>query len=226
MTQPAAVSQQELTADAGVRELTLPDGSRVWLRQHAVIQYPTSFDNSAARTVRLSGEAYFEVTHRPDQPFRVETTAGDRVEVLGTAFGVALSPNREKTEVLVRSGRVRFIPSGTEKSVELTARQKAAYSRASAQLLLDRDASLNALAWQAGGLEFVRTPLATVITDLEQYYGVNIILQNDALRNCRHTAPLTNQPLDKVLDGLALTYQLEVVSLGADEYVLKGGTCQ
>jgi transmembrane sensor len=210
---------------AELRQVSLPDGSNVWLRRDALLEYPGEFA-SAERLVRLQGEAYFEVAHRPGHPFRVVTAEGDRVEVLGTAFGVRSRSDLQQTEVLVRSGQVRFRPQGSRDFVEVKARQKAVYHRGTARLVLESEATLNELSWQTGGLEFVSTPLEQVIQDLQDHYGVRIRLLNPALLTCRHTAPLTNQPIDKVLATMALTYGLEVSSPAAGQYDLAGGTCR
>ena len=85
--------------------------------------------------------------------------------------------------------------------------------------------TLNDLAWQTGGLAFVKTPLSQVMSDLEKYYQVKISLNNPAMANCPHTAPLTNAPLTQVLEALALTYQLKVKEVGSGAYELSGGIC-
>ncbi len=76
------------------------------------------------------------------------------------------------TTVLVRSGKVKFFPNATTQSPVLTANQKAVFDLASNTLRVSNAVSLNELAWQTGGLEFVKTPLSQVILDLEKYYHV------------------------------------------------------
>ncbi len=207
------------------RLIDLPDGSRVWLRRNAEIAYPARF-SGRERRVSLTGEAYFEVTHDPEHPFFVDMPNGDFVQVLGTRFGVRQDAGQNQTDVVVRSGKVLFSPKRQPKGVILTDRQRATYYGKATQLVVDKNATLNELAWQTGGLEFVRTPMADVVSDLEQHFHVKITLQNTAMRACLHTAPLTSQSLEKVLESLALTYQFRVSSPAPDQYVLSGGTCQ
>jgi hypothetical protein len=64
------------------------------------------------------------------------------------------------------------------------------------------------------------------VRDLETYYGVQITLTNTDLQDCTYTAPLTNQPLEKVLESLSLTYQMQVKQTAPKAYQLAGGTCQ
>ena len=212
--------------DKGEKQLVnLSDGSHVWLRQSGTIEYPAQFAG-AERHVKLSGEAYFEVSHDPAHPFIVDLSNGDVVKVLGTEFGVRMSASQLKTDVFVRSGKVFFSPKMQPEGITLTARQKATYDRSATQLSVDKSATLNELAWQTGGLEFVNTPMAEVIADLEAHYKVKITLRNPAMRTCPHTALHTTQPIEKVLESLALTHQFRVSNPAPAQYELSGGTCQ
>ena len=220
----AAPESLVVSSSAGNSEVLLPDGTRVWLRKGARMEYPAAFAGRE-RTVRLQGEAYFEVASDSSKVFRVlmEDQKGG-VEVLGTAFNVC--QNAEATTVMVRSGKVRFYPDEAGKSVILAAGEKAVLNKTKRQLTTETVVTFNELSWQTGGLEFVRTPMRQVISDLETYYGVQITLTNTNLQYCKHTAPLTNQPLEKVLESLSLTYQMQVKQTGPKKYQLTGGTCQ
>ncbi len=204
------------------RQVTLPDGSRVWLRKNAVLEYPARFDKRERR-VSLRGEAYFEVRHAPQQPFQVALANGGQVEVLGTQFNVAQT---NQTSVLVRDGKVRFSPDGAHTGKILTKGEKATFDKKHNRLTYSQVATFNELAWQTGGLEFVQTPLKEVVRDLEQYYQVEIELSNPALYTCKHTAPLTNQSIDEVLAALSVVYHLQVSSPAPGRYVLSNGICQ
>jgi transmembrane sensor len=120
---------------------------------------------------------------------------------------------------------VRFQPADSPYDVVLTAYQAATYTGVHEPMPVHNLTSLNQLSWQSGGLEFVRTPLAQVVKDLENHYGVTVALENPQLAECLHTAPLTSQPIDKVLASLALTYGLTVRQPAAGNYVLSGGSC-
>ena len=213
-----------IASNSGTKEVALPDGTHVWLHEGAQIEYAEGFAGKT-RLVRLDGEAYFDVASDSSKLFRVETQ--DRkgsVEVLGTAFNIR--QNEQQTVVTVRRGRVRFAPDAQSKSVILAAGEKAVLDKAKRQMVTEKVLTFNDLSWQAGGLEFIRTPMQQVVRDLETYYGVKINLTNTNLRNCEHTAPLTNQPLEKVLESLSLTYQIQVKQTGPKVYELTGGTCQ
>jgi transmembrane sensor len=208
--------------NTGMEDVKLPDGSQIWLRKGSQLEYASKW-NGEAREVKLRGEAYFEIQHDPAHPFKVMLENGGTVEVLGTQFNVRQSS--KQTMVLVRSGKVRFSPSAQTAGPVLTANQKAVFDQDAAQMQIATVSSLNELSWQTGGLEFVNTPLVQVVRDLEQYYGVQITLGNPAMATCPHSAPLTNQSIEKVLETIALTHQLKLKKTGDKAYELSEGQC-
>lgn len=212
-------------ANTDTRLIELPDGSRVWLRQSGSLEFPQQF-KGGERRVKLSGEAYFDVAHNPAQPFRVELSTGGFVQVLGTQFNVCALPRLDETSVLVRTGKVRYSPDGKSEGALLTRNQKAVFSHQNAKVKIAEVTSFNELAWQTGGLEFVSTPLTTVVSDLEKYYKVKIELRNAALRDCTYTAPLTNQSIDNVLKSIAVVYRMQLKKPASGQYILEGGECQ
>lgn len=201
----------------------LPDGSVCWLNKGSQLRYAANMGDQT-RQVALEGEGYFEVAHDPARPFKVSLQNGGSVEVLGTQFDVRQT--NSETAVIVRSGKVRFIPAGQTDGPVLLANQKAVFDRSHSKIHISVLNSLNELSWQTGGLEFVNTPLNQVVKDLERFYGVRIELQNPNMSGCPHSAPLTNQPIEKVLASLALTHQLKVKKNGDRSYQLSGGACR
>ena len=62
-----------ITVPMGQRmNLKLPDGTSVWLNACSEIVYPAIF-SGGKREIRLTGEAYFEVTRQEKNPFVVRT---------------------------------------------------------------------------------------------------------------------------------------------------------
>ena len=96
--------QKELVAKIQMIENTLPDGSVVSLNSGSKLTYPETF-RSDKRKVSLSGEAFFEVTSNPLQPFIID--AGNVIiEVVGTSFYVRSIPGEINVEVIVKTGKV------------------------------------------------------------------------------------------------------------------------
>ena len=73
---PTAMLYNTLTTPrGGQHQLTLADGTKVWLNAASSIRYPVAFIGSE-RKVEVTGEAYFEVTKDAARPFKVEINAG------------------------------------------------------------------------------------------------------------------------------------------------------
>lgn len=91
------------TPAGGQYQVTLPDGTKVWLNTLSSLKYPTSFTGKY-RTVELSGEGYFEVAKNKNKPFRLKT-AKQEISVLGTHFNVsAYADDAEIKTTLVEGG--------------------------------------------------------------------------------------------------------------------------
>ncbi len=77
-------------AHGQVREMLLPDGTKVWLNQSSVLKYPRAFEGKE-RHVYLDGEAYFEVARNHEKPFTVKKS-GDGCQGLGNLFQYKMPP--------------------------------------------------------------------------------------------------------------------------------------
>lgn len=223
-TVPAFVERHN--ASTPKQLLVLADGSRVWLREGAHLRHAPDFGRDKTRTVSLQGEAYFEVAHDPARPFRVELAADRYVEVLGTEFGVSATAPETPTTVLVRSGKVRFVPNAVSEGTVLTAGQKAVLSPDAQTLNVSKPSNLNELAWQSGRLEFFRTPLAQALADIERHYGVQITLRNPAIRDCPYTAAFNPSTVEATLETLAGVFHCTLDKTGPTQFSLTGGQCE
>ena len=221
MTTPAEMETATASATDKM-EVKLADGSVVWLRQGASLRFPTAFDGGE-RCVELDGEAYFEVAHRSEQGFCIEVKGGEKIQVLGTSFNV--KPGLEGTTVTVKTGRVKFEASPKGESVIVTAGNKAIHRKNAPDIAVETAATLNDMAWQRGGLEFIQTPVQQVIRDMEAFYRVKIDLEGSNVAQCRYNAPLGQLTVEKALENLCTLYNIRLIRLSPGHYVLKGGTC-
>lgn len=189
--------------------LTLPDGSTVVLAARSRLRYPHHF-SAARRQVFLSGEATFDVTHNPRQPFEVYTEQM-LTTVLGTSFIVRAYAGRPETQVQVLRGKVRVQPrqSGTVAAAPPTPiivlpNQQAIYSPAAHELHKDLVAQ-PALLTPPPTRVFDDRPVSEVIATLEQAYGVEILYDKAALAHCTVSIVLQNDQLFRNLDLLCKT---------------------
>src|SRR3546814_15311552 len=91
------------SSDVCSSDLTLSDGTKVWLNSASTLKYPSQFAASE-RIVNLEGEAYFEVSK--GVPFKV-LRHGQTVEVLGTQFNVSAYPEEQRVQTTLVEGAVQ-----------------------------------------------------------------------------------------------------------------------
>jgi transmembrane sensor len=158
------------------RTVQLPDGSRAQLNAGTVLRYPRGFAwlpglSRRARSVRLDGEAWFQVAF-DGRPFRV--AAGDAsVTVLGTAFTVRRRAGSDAPlRVVVEEGRVAVQAPG---SAPVEVRQGEAVRWTPGGPLATTEASpRHAFAWRTGGFAAHDAPLGEVLVEAERRFGVTI----------------------------------------------------
>ncbi len=149
------------TPRGGQYTLTLSDGTRIWLNAASSITYPTQF-NGNERVVQVSGEVYFEVASRTEQPFIVNAGA-DRITVLGTTFNVRayVEDGVVKTslvEGLVRINDKVLLPGQAYINGDVIATS------------VEQD-----IAWRMGYFNFNGTDLQTVMREIARWYDVQVV---------------------------------------------------
>ncbi|MES1249636.1 MAG: FecR domain-containing protein, partial [Chitinophaga rupis] len=93
-------------------QLTLPDGTKVWLNAASSIHFPTMFAGYQ-RQVQVTGEAYFEVAGDAKRPFRVSVGKGAEIEVLGTNFNINAYDNEPDIKTTLLEGKVKVVNSNS-----------------------------------------------------------------------------------------------------------------
>ena len=217
------VEMTVVSADQGdKKEVTLPDGSVVSLRQGSQISYPKTFASNL-RCVELKGEAYFEVTHNPTAHFCITTEEKEKIEVLGTSFNV--KQTTEGTSVLVKTGKVKFDLENKTDGPIVPSGQLAFHPKASQKFFVTKALSYNELAWKSGHLEFINVPFKQVISDLESYFNVSIQVENHELLNCTYTSTKVPSDLKQALSTISNTFNIKISYSSSNHIILNGGTC-
>jgi len=88
-----------------VIDMTLGDGSRVWLNAGSSVTYPVAFSGNE-RKVKITGEAYFEVAHNAAMPFKIQKGEAE-VTVLGTHFNINAYDDEDAIRVTLLEGSVK-----------------------------------------------------------------------------------------------------------------------
>lgn len=149
------------TPRGGQYTLTLSDGTRIWLNAASSITYPTEFTGKE-RVVRVSGEVYFEVARRTEQPFIVEAGI-DRIMVLGTTFNVRAYIEEGAVKTSLVEGSVRI-------NDKVLSPGQAYVNGAVVATSVEQD-----IAWRNGYFNFNGTDLQTVMREIARWYDVQVV---------------------------------------------------
>lgn len=220
------------------KRVVLVDKSIIVLSPGSKIIYMDQF-SGGKREVQLIGDAFFEITKDPSNPFCVYS--GNLVtRVLGTSFRIK-SKTRDHVEVEVVTGKVSVFENKevfagkqsenamkTNNGVILTPNQRATYFTESRHLITSLveipviiDFSVN-----TENLVFSNTLLPDIIAGLQQEYGIEIVLANEGIAKCTFTGDLSDLPLYEKLDLIcksnAAAYEVKgtrilINGIGCDE---------
>lgn len=158
------------TPRGGRYEVILPDGTRVWLNAASSLRFPTAFVGKE-RVVELSGESYFEVAHRPDQPFKVRFADGAEIKVLGTHFNIQAYKD-ETVKATLLEGAVE-ISKQTMRGIMKPGQQAVIRKEGDVRIVSNVDTE-EAIAWKNGYFQFNRADIATIMRQIERWYDVEV----------------------------------------------------
>lgn len=171
--QPELAYNTISTPRAGQYQLTLSDGTRVWLNAATTLKFPAQFIGKE-RTVELSGEAYFEVAHHKDQPFYVRSEE-QTIRVLGTHFNVNAYDDESALRTTLLEGKVEvnIAAAGNKNSRVLMPGQQAAAGRNGDLAVVSADTE-EAIAWKDGYFKFNKADIQTIMRQVARWYDVEV----------------------------------------------------
>lgn len=187
------------TPRGGQYQITLPDGSRVWLNAASSITFPVKFNHNE-RKVKLTGEGYFEVAKvwaeqgdgksekngRNNIPFVVET-AQQQVKVLGTHFNISSYADEGSTRTTLIEGSVQVSAGNNtdghkrnpQQSVILSPGEQAEWNKGTIQVnVVNTD---NIVAWKNGKFSFKNEQLQNIMKKLARWYDIEVEFENEQL---------------------------------------------
>lgn len=190
------------TGSGEVASVILPDQTKVWLNANSTLLYPESFEGRE-RSVRLEGEAYFDVTKDEKHPFCV-SVPDCQVKVLGTQFDVSSYPDSPQVQVTLVSGSV-------ELSYKSGRRSRASVLYPGQRFTVDVNTGINELSyadtesltsWRTGHIRFNHTPLSDVLTMIGNTFGIRFVVGDNRKLKETYTGSFVNQSLEDILSTL------------------------
>lgn len=193
-------SNTTITAEADKKEVTLPDGSRIFLNRNSQISYRKGF-GSSHRKLELQGEAFFDVAPDAANPFIVSAGAS-QTQVLGTSF-VIKAYEHKTIQLNVVTGKVAFSgQQGHKDPLVLTAGHMAILQpNKDPQQIENGDP--NFMAWKENRLHFSNVPLNRTLSTLEEYFSVRFIAADPSILTLTYTGTFDHPGLQEVLDVIS-----------------------
>jgi transmembrane sensor len=184
--------------------VTLPDGSRVWLNHNSSLKYPALFSGNI-RKVQLNGEGYFEVSGNKKMPFIVK--AGDiEVVALGTKFNVMAYPEEDRIETSLIEGNVEIRKADSpddDPLYRMKPSEVMTYYEESRLLEAKSIIDDRYFSWKSGKLVFSAESMDEVVRKLSRWFNVDIMIKDANLTEMTLTATFVNETLPQVMDLLA-----------------------
>ena len=179
-TTPADITYNTITTPRGRQfQVTLPDGTRVWLNAASSLRYPTAFTGKE-RKVEVTGEAYFEVAQMRSKdgnntPFLVNINETTQVQVLGTHFNVNAYADELTTNTTLLEGSVRVV-NGNEKAM-LRPGQQAQTGKTTTINIIPNANVEKIMSWKNGKFDFQDATLEEVMRQLQRWYDIDIVYE-------------------------------------------------
>lgn len=180
------INYNKMTAQTNVLEVpagqrmsvTLSDGTQVQLNGNSRIEYPVIFSRKQ-RNVKLSGEAFFEVTHDEKHPFIVETFAS-KVEVLGTRFNVYADEASEYFSTALVDGKVK-VTTNDETAEQVVLAPDEMVKFVNNHLVVTKVDAENLISWTEGYVNLADTDFESLMRRFENVYGVKIVIERETM---------------------------------------------
>ncbi|TXI31413.1 MAG: FecR family protein [Niabella sp.] len=206
------------------KTVKLPDGTLINLNAGTTLHTDDLFGKQH-RNIYLEGEAFFDVAHNKELPFIVHTPSMD-VRALGTSFNVKAYPTDKRTEAVLIKGSVKVtLNENNSREVILQPNEKIEWvsnrqlengsnhqnkaetqkpkSEAQPQKVIATQAGvINEIAWKNNKLVFDDDSLGGIVPILERWYGVEIDIKDDTIRQYRYSGNFEKEDLNTVLEFL------------------------
>ena len=188
--------------------MTLPDGTNVWLNSNTTINYPSYFDGET-RTVSVSGEAFFEVVRDKNHPFIVNTDKCT-TKVLGTKFNLSSYGEDDFAEVALMEGKVEVMPQGIDDAVMvLTPGAKAVVSD-DGKMVRSAITDYDVYRWKEGLICFNNETFDEIMNKLGMLFDTEIKINNRNVMKYEYTGKF------RYTDGLDYALRVMKKAIGFD----------
>jgi len=191
------------TPKGGQFQVTLPDGTKVWLNAQTVLKYPVDL-KVANRRIEMVGEAYFEVSPSAHNPFTI-LSFSQEVQVLGTRLNIRAYQQDRYIRTTLVDGKIRVQHPASKQTKVLKPNQQSILSHQGLALRVQDVDPEDIIAWKEGFFVFNNTPLGHIAQDLERWYNVEVVFEEESLEGIRFSGAVSRyERASQVLEKLEM----------------------
>ena len=163
------------TPYGGQYQLVLVDGTKVWLNAGSEISYNADFGREH-RVISLVGEAFFDVAHDPNSPFKLQV-GNQQIEVLGTAFNVHAYAEEYAIKTTLNNGSLLIRTSNQE--LLLKPGQQSALDLITNNILVNTVDPSAVASWKEGVFDLNGLKFEECMRMIARWYNIAVVYQSD-----------------------------------------------
>jgi transmembrane sensor len=192
-------------------QVDLPDGSKVFLNRNSQFSYRDNFGKSK-RDVKLTGEAYFEISPDATRPFMIDAGKAS-IKVVGTSFNVITNNRESEVEVFVVTGKVILSDKSGSQSIALEPGYIGKMdSKKSEKSFNDNP---NYRSWNTGLLVYSGQKLEVVFQDLKRVYNMDIVADDPSILENPWSSPIVdNETRETIIRIICTSFNLSYTKDG------------
>ncbi|MEZ2440550.1 FecR family protein [Chitinophaga sp. RCC_12] len=211
-----AVEMTLSTPRGGTYQVTLSDGTKVWLNAASGLTYTGNLNELRQRRVKLEGEAYFEVAKDKARPFIVESR-GQELEVLGTHFNIKAYKDEPTVETTLLEGSVDIYATEAHHAQKTSSRYRLKpnqYAVLNNDKMKITDVDPEAMvAWKSGYFQFNHESIQSIMQKLSRWYDIEVSYES-GLPEEKFTGRISrskhiNQVLQLMEAGQSIKFKVE-----------------
>jgi len=184
--------------------ISLPDDSKIYLNRNSEFSYRKNFGKHG-RDVKLTGEAFFEISPDVSKPFIIDAGKA-KVKVVGTSFNVITNNRESAVEVFVKTGKVLVSDYSGSKSIQLDPGFVGTVNAKRSSKT--RNSNPNYLSWKTGYLAYSGQKLSVVFNDLKRVYNMDIIADDPGILENTWVSPIDNLPQETIIRLICTSFNL------------------
>lgn len=208
-TEPT-VYYQANAPGGSISNVTLPDGSIIYLNAETDIKYTMNGKNNS-REVFLEGEAWFNIQRNRNKPFIIHTR-NYAINVTGTTFNVKAYKDEKEIITTLEEGEVKIVAveaSKTKDLVTLKPGEQAIFNKESKELDVREVNTRLYTSWKDNKLILVNHNFEDLVLLLERKFGVDIDIIDKDIYNLHFNGTFKDESLLEILNILKTTTAID-----------------